>query len=67
MDRFETDSMQSSNGDALRASSAPTVDASSKGSRLTPSFSKFEDGMLNAVRNLNRNPTLREEVARKIS
>ena len=67
MDRFETDSMRSSSGDALPASSAPTADANSKGNRPIPTFSKFEDGMLNAVRDLNRNPTLRAEVAAKIS
>ena len=42
-------------------------DANSKGKRPIPTFSKFEDGMLSAVRNLNRNPTLRAEVAAKIS
>lgn len=67
MDRFETDSTRSSSGDALPASSAPTANASSKGNRHTRSFSKFEDGMLRAVRNLNRSPTLRAEVANKIS
>lgn len=39
----------------------------SKGNRPSPTFSKFEDGILSAVRNLNRDPALRAEIAAKIS
>lgn len=45
----------------------PTADANSKDNRPIPTFSKFEDGMLSAVRNLNQNPTLRADIAAKIS
>lgn len=67
MDRFEKDSLPSLSVADLPASLETTAPASSKAPPPTPSFSMFEDAMLDAVRNLNQNPTLRREVGCKIS